>query len=125
MLSGIFADSARYCLVRLLLRTSNRWYAISNLGSYKNEVGDDGLATAMKALCSLFTENEDRAHCHRKIGAFSDRYFRRAVASKSWHITTAPTCGSDSFPTFLGYLINNYELLLPERIDNDDKGNFG
>lgn len=56
MLSGIFADSARYCLVRLLLRTSNRWYAISNLGSYKNEVGDDGLATAMKALCSLFTE---------------------------------------------------------------------
>ena len=48
-------DAARYCLVRLILRTSNRWYPISSLESYKKEVGEGGLEIGIKELCSLFT----------------------------------------------------------------------
>ena len=47
-------DAARYCLVRLILRTSNRWYPISSLESYKAEVGEDGLGIGIKELCALF-----------------------------------------------------------------------
>ena len=49
------SDNARYCLVRLILRTSNRWYPVSTLKSYKKEIGEDQLTTALKDLCSTFT----------------------------------------------------------------------
>jgi hypothetical protein len=41
-------------LVRLILRTSNRWYPTSSFESFKKEVGEDGLKIAIEDLCSPF-----------------------------------------------------------------------
>jgi len=49
-------DNARYCLIRLILRTSNRWYPTSSLESFKKEVGEDGLKIAIEDLCSQFSK---------------------------------------------------------------------
>lgn len=44
-------------MVRLILRTSNRWYPTSSLESFKKEVGEDGLKIAIEDLCSPFIDS--------------------------------------------------------------------
>ena len=45
------SDNARYCLARMLLLSSNRWYPINNFEKWKREVGENGLGVAFEELC--------------------------------------------------------------------------
>jgi fanconi-associated nuclease 1 len=46
----MFADNARFVLVRLCLRKSEKWFRTSDLEKYRSELGD-GMQAAMDELC--------------------------------------------------------------------------
>ena len=47
----VWADNARYCLVRLTLRKPGQWHTVSSLEKFKKEVEEDGLQSAIADLC--------------------------------------------------------------------------
>ncbi|KAI0076777.1 hypothetical protein K474DRAFT_1644316 [Panus rudis PR-1116 ss-1] len=48
--------NAKYLLVRLCLRKTDRWHRLSQL-KYVHEIGDDGLTAALKELCGIATSD--------------------------------------------------------------------
>lgn len=50
-LKPLDTDNTRYCLVRLVLRKPNQWYAISTLQNFEKEVGEEGLQSSIADLC--------------------------------------------------------------------------
>lgn len=47
----ILLDSARYCLVRLVLRKCDKWHTVPKMEKFKKEVGEEGLVCALNDLC--------------------------------------------------------------------------
>ncbi|KAG5644053.1 hypothetical protein DXG03_009205 [Asterophora parasitica] len=48
--------NARYCFVRLVLRKTNAWHALTSMEKFKKEIGEDGLQPAIEALCSPISQ---------------------------------------------------------------------
>ncbi|KAG6812134.1 hypothetical protein H0H92_004249 [Tricholoma furcatifolium] len=51
--------NARYCLVRLILRKTNVYHTVKSMEKFKNEVGEDGLDSAISELCKDISYNTE------------------------------------------------------------------